>query len=87
MNVVHVLVSNSGQLFHIDINRDWSSSKAETLVSDNEPGLTSAVCARNNRLCILNALKCLLFTLWGDGMSKGDGSKVETAVKQTLFTW
>jgi hypothetical protein len=86
MNMVHVLISNSGQLLHLDVNNEWPRCKAYILVSDNEPGLTNAVDAKNNQLCILHALKYLLFTLWGDGMSKDDRLKVEVAVKQALFT-
>jgi hypothetical protein len=86
MNMVHVLISNSGQLLHLDVNDEWPSRKAETLISDNEPGLTNAVHAKNRQICILHALKYLLFTLWGDGMSKDDRLKVEAAVKQALFT-
>jgi len=56
------------------------------LISDNEPGLTDAVDAKNRQLCILHALKHLLFTLWGDGMSKDDRLKVEETLKETLFT-
>ena len=86
MNMVHVLISNSGQLLHLDVNCEWPNRKAETLISDNEPGLTSAVDAKNRQICILHALKYLLFTLWGDGMTKDDRLKVEAAVKQALFT-
>ena len=89
MNMVHVLIlisSNSGSLLHIDVNEEWPSRKADTLISDNEPGLTKAVDAKNRQICILHALKYLLFTLWGDGMSRDERVKVETAVKETLFT-
>lgn len=37
------------------------------MVSDNEPGLTNAVKVERRQLCILHALKYLLFTLWGEG--------------------
>ena len=86
MNMVHVLISNSGQLLHLDVNTEWPNRRAETLISDNEPGLTNTVDAKNRQICILHALKYLLFTLWGDGMSKDDRLKVEAAVKQALFT-
>lgn len=87
MNMVHVLISsNSGQLLHIDVNDEWPRREADVLISDNESGLTNAVDAKNRQICILHALKYLLFTLWGDGMSKDDRLKVETTVKQVLFT-
>jgi hypothetical protein len=86
MNTVHILISDSGQLLHLDVNAEWPRCRADTLVSDNEPGLTNAVDAKNRQICILHALKYLLFTLWGDGMSKDDRLKVEAAVKQALFT-
>jgi hypothetical protein len=86
MNMVHVLITNSGHLIDFDINRDWTRRKAKTLISDNEPGLTNAVQAENYQLCILHAIKYLLFTLWGDGMSKDDRLKVEEAAKATLWT-
>jgi len=63
-----------------------ASSEARILVSDNEPGLTSAVNVEKRQLCIFHALKYLLFTLWGEGVSKDDRTEVERAVKQTLFT-
>ena len=86
MNMVHVLISKRGKLVHLDVNSEWPKCKAETLISDNEPGLTSAVDAENRQICILHALKYLLFTLWGDGMNKDERVKVEAAVKQALFT-
>jgi transposase-like protein len=55
------------------------------LISDNELGLTNAVNAENYQLCILHAVKYLLFTLWGDGVSKDDRLKVESAFKTALF--
>jgi len=86
MNEVHVLLSDGGQLLHLGVNGEWPSSEAGILISDNEPGLTNAVNAEKRQLCILHALKYLLFTLWGEGMSKDDRMEVEKAVKQTLFT-
>lgn len=85
MNEVHVLLSDCGQLLHLRVNSDWPSSEAGILISDNEPGLTNAVKAERRQLCILHALKHLLFTLWGEGMNKDDRVEVEKAVKQTLF--
>jgi len=86
MNDVHVLFSDGGQLLYLGVNGEWPSSEAGILVSDNELGLTNAVNAERRQLCILHALKYLLFTLWGEGMSKDDRIEVERAVKQTLFT-
>ena len=86
MNEVHVLLSDGGQLLHLGVNSEWPSSEAGVLVSDNEPGLTNAVNAERRQLCILHALKYLLFTLWGEGMGRDDRVEVEKAVKQTLFT-
>jgi len=86
MNMVHVLISGGGELLHLDVNGEWPNRRAETLISDSEPGLTNAVDVENRQICILHALKYLLFTLWGDGMSKDDRLKVEAAVKHALFT-
>ncbi|MBS7614899.1 hypothetical protein KEJ18_04125 [Candidatus Bathyarchaeota archaeon] len=86
MNNVHILLSEGGELLHLGVNGEWPSSEAGILISDNEPGLTNAVKAERKQLCILHALKYLLFTLWEEGMSKEDRIEVEKAVKQTLFT-
>ena len=86
MNNVHILLSEGGQLLHLGVNSEWPISEAGILISDNEPGLTNAVNTERRQLCILHALKYLLFTLWGEGMSKDDRIEVEKAVKQTLFT-
>ena len=86
MNEVHVLLSDGGQLLHLGVNSEWPSSETGVLVSDTEPGLTNAVNVERRQLCILHALKYLLFTLWGEGMGKEDRIEVEKAVKQTLFT-
>ena len=86
MNNVHILLSEGGQLLHLGVNSEWPVSEAGILISDNEPGLTNAVNAERRQLCILHALKYLLFTLWGEGMSKDDRMEAEKAVKQTLFT-
>ena len=83
MNEVHVLLSDSGQLLHLGVNSEWLSSEASILISDNEPGLTNAVNAERRQLCVLHALKYLLFTLWGEGMSKDDRVEVEKAVKHS----
>lgn len=86
MNEVHVLISEGGQLLHLGVNGEWPRVEAEVPISDNEPGLTSAVKAKRRQLGILHALKYLLFTLWGERMSKDDRVEVEKAVRQTLFT-
>ena len=87
MNMVHVLISpDNGQLLHLNVNADWPSCKTDTLISDKEPALTNAIEADHLQLCILHAIKYLLFTLWGEGMSKDDRAKVKAAVKEALFT-
>ncbi len=86
MNNVHVLLSDGGQLLHLGVNSEWPHIEAETLISDNEPGLISSVRAGRRQLGILHALKYLLFTLWGEGMRKEERMEVEKAVKQALFT-
>lgn len=53
MNMVHARISNSGQLIHLNVNDEWPSCRAETLISDNESGLTKAVDAKNRQICIL----------------------------------
>jgi len=86
MNNVHVLLSDGGQLLHLGVNSDWPNVEADTLISDNEPGLINAVKTERRQLGILHALKYLLFTLWGEGMSKDERMEVDRAAKQTLFT-
>jgi len=86
MNNVHILLSERGQLLDLGVNSEWLSYEADMLISDNEPGLINAVNAEKRQLCILHALKYLIFTLWGEGMNKDDRIEVEKAVKQTLFT-
>ena len=49
-------------------------------------GAHSVVDDKNRWICILHALKHLLFTLWGEGMSKDERVKVEASVKHALFT-
>jgi len=85
MNEVHVLLSDGGQLLHLGVNNEWPVSEAGILISDNELGLTNAVNAERRQLCILHALKYLLFTLWGEGISRDDRIKVENAAKHALF--
>ncbi len=87
MNMVHVLISpDNGQLLHLDVNCEWPNCETDTLISDKEPALTNAVNANHLQLCILHAIKYLLFTLWGEGMSKDDRAKVKVAVKEALLT-
>jgi hypothetical protein len=86
MNEVHVLLSGSSQVLSLEVNGGWPVFEAEVLVSDDEPGLINAVKAGWRQLCILHALKHLLFTLWGEGMGKRERMDVERAVKQALFT-
>ena len=86
MNNVHILLGGSGKLLHLGVNEEWPRTTAEGLISDNEPGLTNAVKSKWQQLCILHALKYLLFTLWGEHMSRDDRGQVEAAVKQALFT-
>ena len=85
MNNVHVLLSDDGHLLHLGVNGDWPLVEAEVLISDNEPGLTSQVNPERWQLCILHAMKYILFTLWGEGMTKEERMEVEKAVKQALF--
>jgi cytosine/adenosine deaminase-related metal-dependent hydrolase len=47
-------------------------------------GAHSVVDDKNRWICILHALKHLLFTLWGEGMSKDERVKVEASVKHAL---
>lgn len=86
MNNVHVLLSDGGQLLHLGVNGDWPGIDADVLISDNEPALTNAVKTERRQLGILHALKYILFTLWGEGMTKNERLKVEKAVKHSLFT-
>jgi len=55
------------------------------LVSDDEPGLAEAVKAGRRQLCILHAIKYLLFTLWREGMSREERHEAGEAVRHTLF--
>ena len=86
MNNVHVLVSGSGQMLALEVNHDWPTVEADVLISDNEPGLSDAVKAERRQLCILHAIKYVLFALWGERMSRDDRAEVDNALKQTLFT-
>gem|GEM_PF-2502377 len=81
INNVRILLSDGGQLLHLGVNSEWPNVKAGTLISDNEPGLIKAVKAERRQLGILHALKYLLFTLWGEGMSKNERMEVDRAAK------
>lgn len=70
MNNVRLLLSGGGRMLALEVNDEWPTIEAEVLVSDDEPGLTGAVKAERRQLCILHAIKYLLFTLWKEGMSK-----------------
>jgi hypothetical protein len=52
MNMVHVLISGGGELLHIDVNGEWPNPRAETLISDSEPGLTNAVDVENRQIWV-----------------------------------
>ena len=69
MNNVRVLTSGGGRLLSLRVNDPWPRAEAEILVSDGEPGLVNAIKAERRQLCILHAIKHLLFTLWREGMS------------------
>jgi hypothetical protein len=85
-NQVHVLISSIGTLLHLGVNEDYPKQEAETLVSDNEPCLIDAAKVKWRQLCILHAIKYLLFALWGERMNKENRDLVESAIKTILFT-
>lgn len=70
----------------LEVNDEWPTIEAEVLVSDDEPGLTGAVKAERRQLCILHAIKYLLFTLWKEGMSKEERDETARAIRKALFT-
>ena len=86
MNNVRVLISGGGRLLSLKVNEDWPEAEAGVLVSDDEPGLVNAVEAERRQLCILHAIKYLLFTLWREGMSREEREEASTAIKRPLFT-
>ena len=86
MNHVRVLISGGGRLLGLEVNGEWPEADAGVLVSDDEPGLVNAVEAERRQLCILHAIKYLLFTLWREGMSKEERDEAARAIKQPLFT-
>jgi len=86
MNDVRVLISGGGRMLALEVNDPWPRAKAGVLVSDGEPGLVNAVEAGRRQLCIIHAIRYLLFTLWREGMSKEERDEAAIAIKQTLFT-
>lgn len=86
MNHVRVLITGGGLLLGLTVNGEWPEAEAGILISDDEPGLIGAVRAERWQLCILHAVKYLLFTLWRDGMSKEEREEAAIAIKQPLFT-
>jgi len=86
MNHVRVLITGGGRLLSLTVNDEWPNAEAGILVSDDEPGLTGAVRAERRQLCVLHAIKYLLFTLWRDGMSREEREEAARAIKQPLFT-
>ena len=86
MNNVRVLISGGGRLLSLKVNEDWPEAEAGVLVSDDEPGLVNAVESERRQLCILHAIKYLLFTLWREGMSREEREEASTAIKRPLFT-
>ena len=86
MNKVHVLLSGSGLMLALEVNDEWPRAEAEVLVSDDEPGLADSVKAGRRQLCILHAIKYLLFTLWREGMGKGEREEAAGAIKEAFFT-
>jgi len=86
MNDVRVLISGGGRMLSLEVNGEWPRAEAGILVSDDEPGLVNAVEAERRQLCVLHAIKYLLYTLWKEGMSKEERDEAAIAIKQTLFT-
>jgi len=86
MNHVRVLISGGGRLLSLTVNDRWPRAEAGVLVSDDEPGLVNAVEAERRQLCILHAIKYLLFTLWREGMSREEREEAAKTIKQPLFT-
>jgi hypothetical protein len=85
MNNVRVLISGGGRLLALKVNEEWPRAEADVLVSDGEPGLVNAVEAKNRQLCVVHALKHLLFTLWREGMSLEDRHEAGEAVRHVIF--
>ena len=85
MNNVRVLITGGGRLLSLGVNEEWPRAEAEVLVSDGEPGLVNAVEAKSRQLCVIHALKYLLFTLWREGMSPEDRHEAGEAVRHVIF--
>jgi len=85
MNNVRVLISGGGLLLSLMVNEEWPRAEADVLVSDGEPGLVNAVEAERWQLCVIHALKHLLFTLWREGMSLEDRHEAGEAVRHVIF--
>jgi hypothetical protein len=85
MNNVRVLISGEGRMLALEVNEKWPKAEAEVLVSDGEPGLIDAVKAERRQLCIIHAIKYLLFTLWREGMSPEERHEADEAVRHALF--
>jgi len=85
MNNVRVLISGGGSLLSLKVNEEWPRAEADVLVSDGEPGLVNSVKARSRQLCVVHALKHLLFTLWREGMSPEDRHEAGEAVRHVVF--
>jgi len=85
MNNVRVLISGGGSLLALKVNEAWPRAEADVLVYDGEPGLVHAVEAKSRQLCVIHALKYLLFTLWREGMSLEDRHEAREAVKHVVF--
>jgi hypothetical protein len=85
MNNVHVLISSGGRLLSLKVNKEWPRAEADVLVSDGNQALVNSVKAKSRQLCIIHALKYLLFTLWREGMSLEDGHEAEEAVRHVIF--
>ena len=85
MNDVRVLISGGGRMLALGVNEEWPRAEADVLVSDGEPGLVNAVEARSRQLCVIHALKHLLFTLWREGMSLEDRHEAREAVRNVIF--
>lgn len=85
MNNERVLISGGGSLLSLEVNEEWPRAEADILISDGEPGLVHAVEARSRQLCVIHALKYLLFTLWREGMSLDDRHEAREAVRHVVF--
>ena len=86
MNNVRMLRTGGGRMLSLGVNEEWPKVKAGILVSDGEPGLTNAVDARRRQMCVLHAVRYLLFTLWREGMGKEERDEAGEAIRRTLFT-